>query len=178
VHVKSTIRIGTAIATLAALAVLGLSVASASAESPMKVTAVTHTSNHPDTTSVTGTCTGTSSNGPVWAYDNLSLRITVTPGTGPEDYAVTVTAHGSFAAIADPNTGDCYTGRGGVDGWYQLDVTSSTAPDPANLPSHVPSDETQGAIVNQLFGGSATVAGGHYSYTYTLVDGQKYTQTG
>lgn len=143
------------------------------------VTAVTHTSDHPDTTSVSGPCTVASPGGPVWAHDNLSLRLSVTPETGPGNYSVTITAHGSFKAIADPTTGVCYTGSGSVDGWLQYDVTSSTPPDPKNLPAREPSDMTQGQILDQLFAGNATiVGGGHYSYTYNRIDGGKYTQIG
>jgi hypothetical protein len=175
--VQRIIRVAGAVAVIAALAALGLSVASASA-GPQKITAVTHTSNHPDTTSVSGPCTVSSPGGPVWAYDNLSLRLTATP-TGTNEYSVTVTANGSFSAFSNPITGDCYTGHGGVDGYYELTVDSSTPPDPANLASHVPDTETQGAIVAQFFGGNASsIAGGHYHYTYTRVDGQKYTQDG
>jgi hypothetical protein len=169
-----------AIAFVGALAALGLSAAPGlSSGGPNTVTAVTHSSDHPDTTSVTGTCTGTSDNGPTWANDNLSLRFTVTPESGPGNYSVTITAHGSFDAFADPTTGGCYTGHGGVDGTLQWDVQSSTRPDPASLPSQVPGDLSQSAILNLLFDGNATiVGGGHYSYTYTQVNGSKYTQVG
>ena len=143
------------------------------------MTAVTHTSDHPDTTSVSGPCTVDSPGGPVWAHDNLSLRFGVTPEAAPDTYSVTITAHGSFAAFSNPITGACYTGHGSVNGWLQYDVSSSTPPDPANLPAQEPGDLGQGAILNQLFGGNASiVGGGHYSYTYTLVDGTKYTQVG
>ena len=143
------------------------------------MTAVTHTSDHPDTTSVAGPCTVDTPNGPVWANDNLSLRFTVIPETAPNTYSVTITGHGSFAAFSNPITGACYTGRGSVDGWLQYDVTSSTPPDPANLPAQEPGNLGQGAILNQLFGGNASITGGgSYSYTYTLVDGSKYTQVG
>jgi hypothetical protein len=153
--------------------------ASVAFAAPKTVTAVTHSSNHPDTTSVSGPCTVSSGGGPVWAYDNLSLRLTVTPEDSPGNYSVTITAHGSFDAFADPTTGACYTGHGGVDGWLQWDVQSSTPPDPASLPSQVPGDTSQSAIMNQLFDGNATiVGGGHYNYTYTKVNGSKYTQAG
>jgi hypothetical protein len=150
----------------------------ASASPSGTVKAVTHTSNHPDTTSVSGPCTGTSDNGPVWAYDNLSLQYSAV-SDGTNTYSVTITAHGSFAAISDPITGACSTGSGSVDGTINYEVSSTTAPDPANLPSQEPGDLGQVAILNQLFGGTATIiGGGHYSYTYNPVDGQKYTQVG
>lgn len=168
------------IASAGTLAMLGLSAAPAlaSAGPSRTVTAVTHTSDHPDTTSVSGECTMPSSHGPVWANDNLSLRFQVTPMAEPGNYSVTITAHGSFAAFANPRTGDCYTGRGSVNGWLHYDVHSSTQPDPRNLPAQEPGDLSQGDILQALFGGHASIiGGGQYSYTYTLVDGSKYTQT-
>lgn len=168
----------TGIGTVAALG-LGGAPALASPGHSQDVSAVTHTMNHPDTTSVSGPCTGTSPNGPVWAYDNLSLRFEVSPETAPGDYSVTITAHGSFREIADPTTGACATGHGSVDGWIQYDVSSTTSPDPANLPAQSQADESQGQLLDQLFGGHATiVGGGHYSYSYNRVDGARYTQTG
>lgn len=159
-------------------ATLGFAAGPAFAGQSGAVNAVTHTSDHPDTTSASGPCTGSSSNGPVWAYDNLSLRVHVVP-QGGDSYAVTIYAHGSFQQIADPNTGACASGHGSVDGWYDLTVQSSTAPDPANVPSQEPGDMSQGAIVAQLFAGNATsIVGGHYSYTYNRIDGGKYTQVG
>ena len=141
--------------------------------------AVTHTSDHPDTTSVAGPCTGVSDNGPVWAYDNLSLHFSVIPESSPGNYSVTITAHGSFNEVSDPTTGACATGHGSVNGWIQYDVTSSTAPNRKNLPAQEPSDMHQTDMLNQLFGGNAQiVGGGHYNYTYNKVDGATYTQTG
>jgi hypothetical protein len=148
------------------------------AASPKQVTAVTHSSPHPDTTNNAGDCTLASDGGPVWAYDNLSLRLVATPGATAGDYSVTIFANGSFQAFANPNTGACYNRNGSVDGWYTLDVQSAAAPDPKNLPSQVPGSMSQGSIVNMLFGGSATVTGQHYSYTYNQIDGGKYVQNG
>lgn len=176
---RAKIRTAGAIGSIAAIAALGVSVASAAA-APKKVTAVTHTSGHPDTTSVSSSCTlaGAISGGPVWAYDNLSLRLTAT-STGADTYAVTITAHGSFAAVCDPISGASYTGRGSVNGWYELTVTSPTPPDPAAVPSQQPSGLTgQSDIVRQFFPDATSVVGGHYDYVYTLVAGSKYEQVG
>jgi hypothetical protein len=149
------------------------------ADSGHAVTATTHASDHPDTTSNGGPCTASSTNGPVWAYDNLALQLSASPESSPDTYSVTITAHGSFRQIADPNTGECATGHGSVDGWLQWDVSSSTPPDPANVPSQESSDVSQGDIVNQLFDGNGQiVGGGHYSYSYNQVSGSRYTQTG
>jgi hypothetical protein len=120
-----------------------------------------------------------SPNGPVWAYDNLSFRLTATPESGPGNYSVTITAHGSFSQIADPNTGACASGNGSVDGSITYDVSSTTSPDKKNVPAQSPGDTSQGAILNEFFDGNATiVGGGHYSYTYNRVDGGRYTQVG
>ena len=146
---------------------------------PKQVSAVTHASNHADTTSVSGGCTVPSDNGPVWAYDNLSLKLTVTPGSAADLYSVTITANGSFDAFASPNTGACLTQHGSVDGWLQWDVQSSTAPNPKSLPAQVDGSLSQSQIMNMLFDGNAhIVGGGHYSYTYNRIDGGKYVQNG
>lgn len=177
---RPKIRTVAAIAGIAALAALVLSVAPALAKSPKKITAVTHTMNHPDTTSVSSDCTkaGEISGGPVWAYDNLSLRLTATP-TGSDTYSVTITAHGSFDAVCDPTSGDPYTGHGSVNGWYTLTVTSPTPPDPAAVPSQQQDPLTsQGEIVHQFFPDASSVVGGHYDYVYTQVNGSEYEQVG
>lgn len=170
-----------AIIGLSAVVSLGFGVVPAMAAAPGTVTAVTHTMHHPDTTSNGGACTVNSSGGPVWAYDNLSLNYSVTP-TGFDTYSVMITAHGSFNAFADPNTGACYTGHGSVNGWLQYDVTSTVAPDPAAVPAQENGSLGQTAILlTQLFGGdphAAVSGGGSYNYTYTLVDGVQYTQVG
>jgi hypothetical protein len=168
-----------AIASLGALAALGFAVGPAVADSPSTVTAVTHTMNHPDTTSVAGTCTGISDNGPVWAYDNLSLNYSVV-NTAVDAYSVTITAHGSFNAISDPTTGDCYSGHGSVSGWIEYNVTSTTPPDPGNVLKQQIGTTGQWAILaDQLFDGNAVFAsGGSYFYAYTLVNGAVYTQAG
>ena len=166
--------------TVGVLATLGASIALpglAGADSNT-VTAVTHDGRHSDTTSVSGPCTGTSDNGPTWATDNLSFRFSVTPETAPGDYSVRIYANGSFKAFADPNTGQCATFHGSVHGSIQYDVSSTTPPDPGNLPSQSP-DTSQGTMLSELFDGNATiVGGGHYSYTYNRVDGGKYSQVG
>lgn len=142
------------------------------------VTAVTHTMNHPDTTSVSSSCTNIGfPGGPVWAYDNLSLRLVATQ-TGTDTYAVTIYAHGSFSAVCNPVTGSPMTGQGSVDGWYDLTVTSPTPPDPAAVPPQQESMTSQGAMVQQLFPDATNIAGGHYGYTYNRINGGKYQQNG
>jgi hypothetical protein len=176
-----SIRTRAAVIAIAATGALGLGVlgAGSALAGTAKVTAVTHTSDHPDTTSVSGPCTGTSGNGPTWAYDNLSRRFTVTSESAPGNYSVTITDNGSFSAFADPRTGDCYTGHGSIRGTIQFDVLSSTAPDPAALPAQMPGDVSTSATLSKLFDGNAAiVGGGHYTYTYTRVNGSVYVQSG
>jgi hypothetical protein len=175
-------KIALLLATVASAATLAFAAAgtAAAGTGPGATTAVTHTMNHPDTTSASGPGCGTSANGPVWAYDNLSLRYVATPN-GTNMYSVTIYAHGSFKAIADPNTCIAASFNGSVDGSITYQVTSTTTPDPGNVPAQQPSGDTgQGDIlVNQLFDGNGAITGGgSYSYTYNPVDGGKYTQSG
>jgi hypothetical protein len=140
------------------------------------VTATTHSSNHPDTTSVSGPGTINSDNGPVWAYDNLSLQISAAPN-GSNSYAVTVIAHGSFVANADPKTGAAYTGTGSVSGTLSYEVSSPAQPNAKNMPAQEPGTAHMSQIVNDLFGGKATnVTMNSYSFSYNPIDGGTYTQ--
>ena len=168
-----------AIVAVSSCVSLGVVTMPAFASPNTSVKTVTHVMNHPDTTNVSGLCTLATDNGPVWAYDNLSLQLAATPTDNAGDYNVTITAHGSFSAFSDPITGACSNFNGSVDGWITYLVHSTTAPDPANLPSHSDGSLHQGQILNQFFGGNAAIiGGGSYSYTYNQVDGGKYTQVG
>src|SRR5215813_7892854 len=73
------------------------------------ISANTHVHNVADTTNVSGDHTGTSDNGPVWAYDNLERKITATQ-TGTDTWAVRIDSQGSFNAIANPLDGNVWTG--------------------------------------------------------------------
>lgn len=178
---------------IGALSVMAFAVVpSMASASQGTIVAVTHTQQHPDTTSVSGTGTIDSPGGPVWAYDNLSLRFVVTPASGTDpaipgsfpgglyNYQVRIEAQGSFAGFANPSTGLPQVNNGSVKGTLEYDVYSSTPPDPASLPAQQPSgDIGQGAMLNELFNGNATiVGGGHYDYRYNQVDGAVYTQVG
>lgn len=150
---------------------------------PGTVTAVTHAADHPDTTSVSGPATLSGfAGGPVWAFDNLAIRFAVTPEAGPGDYSVTITYSGTFAAFADPRTGDAWIGNGSVRGTLQYDISSVNAPDPAALPAQEPGGldgASTGDMLDQLFGGSVSyVGGGSYHFTYTMVNGSVYVQNG
>jgi hypothetical protein len=168
-----------ALATFSSCVSFGVVAIPAFASSNTTVKAVTHVMNHQDTTSVAGPCTLDTNSGPVWAYDNLSLQLAATPTDNPGNYSVTITAHGSFSAMSNPVTGECSNFSGSVDGSITYLVHSTTAPDPANLPSQSDGSLHQGQILNQFFGGNATITGGgSYSYTYNRVNGGKYIQTG
>jgi hypothetical protein len=150
--------------------------ATLSANSTVK--AVTFSADRPDTTSVAGAGTKDSPNGPMWASDNLSLQFSAVP-QGDNIYSVTITALGTFDAFANPTTGAAYTGHGLVSGWLNYQVSSATAPNAKNVPLVEPGNVGQGAIMNQLFGGNASViGGGHYNYTYYPIDGHTYSQVG
>lgn len=166
---------------IATIAVAALAVPGLASAAPVTVKAVTHAQNHPDTTSVP---TGyTSDNGPVWALDNLSIQLAATPESGPGNYSVTITVHGSFAALANPITGAPYSGNGSVDGTITFDVLASTGPDPGNVPAQQPQatigaggvvsgSTSLGGMINQLFDGNAVVVGGgSYSFSYNRIPG-------
>ncbi|HUY50540.1 MAG TPA: hypothetical protein VMV92_33340 [Streptosporangiaceae bacterium] len=183
---------------IAGVGALGLGVGMArtalAGTGPGTVTAVTHAADHPDTTNVSGSATiNDPSRGPVWAFDNLSVRFTVTPGSTGADggnYSVLITDNGSFAGFANPRTGDALVSNGSVQGTIQYDVSSASAPDPSLLLAQQPGDSTHdqaglagatttGHMLSQLFGGNGNiVGGGHYRFTYRLVDGSVYVQTG
>jgi hypothetical protein len=145
------------------------------------VSAVTHAFGHPDTTSVTGPATVASPGGPVWAHDNLTFKLTAV-SEGAQKWSVTITGTGTYHANANPLTGTAFNGHGSVNGWLNYVVSSRTAPNTKYMPWLEPSSFSQGAMVNQLFGGNASiVGGGHYDYVYTGIPGAPhgvYTQVG
>ena len=84
---------------------LGLASSAGAATSTSKVVITTKSYAHYDTTTVSGTATFDSPNGPVWAIDNLNEKWTVTPIADPGDganYSVTlnVTTGSRFAEFA------------------------------------------------------------------------------
>lgn len=178
---KRALRIGAAAAAAGALALTLASAtgASASVRSGYRaVTAHTFTTNHDDTTSVSGPGTRASSSGPVWAEDTLWFTLT-SHKTGPDTYDVLVRANGSYAGFADPRTGAAEHLRGQVHGWYDLTVTSPTGPNRLYVAPLEPGSMSQSGIVQQFFGGAATaIVGGHYDYNYGRINGHVYTQAG
>jgi hypothetical protein len=145
----------------------------------------THAANHNDTTSVTGTATETSDNGPVWAHDNMNIKFRVTD-TGNGTYAVTEEFGGSFQGFADPraaNEGSSDPGgplasSGSLSGVIHMTVHSTTGPDGKALGSQ--QDPTTGVIIgmtSKLFPNS-TIDVADYSFTYHKVAGADYSQSG
>jgi hypothetical protein len=143
----------------------------ASAAQPTTTTVVTHMFNHPDTTY----------DGSVWAYDNLSLRYTVTrvpDALGPL-WLVHIDIQGSFVGFKNPTTGEPQANQGSVKGSIEYSVYSYNTPDKSAVPAQ--SDGASESIrtpIAQMFGKGAsdpTQVGG-YSFQYRLVDGSVYYQ--
>ena len=154
-------------------------VANAASAAPATVKAVTHLDNRPDTCACVTDAPST--NGYVWAYDNLSRQFTVTP-LGGQRYQVDIADNGSFSAFADPNSGlttaPAINANGSVKGTNTYFVTSDQAPDASALPSHVgPEISTSSMIQDDLFGGHGRITGyGDYTYTYRT-GGETYAQS-
>jgi hypothetical protein len=182
--------------TLGVLAVPASAMASSHASgstTASKVVIATKSFGHNDTTSVSGTATLPSGNGPVWAEDNLAESWTITPISDPGDganYSVTLKVNptGShFAAWADPRTagegssnpGGPLISHGTITGTLQYDVQSSTPPDLNSVPAIQAPGTGLGAVLHQVFDNNDNeVGGGHYTFTYKNVAGSPYTQTG
>ena len=154
---------------------------------PASVTAVTHSFDHLDTTGF-NVYTGDT----VWAHDNLMERFVAT-NNGNGTWTVAITVNGSFDGFADPRTqaeedalglahvpGSALDSHGSVKGTYTVQVSSAVAPDPAALAPQQPSETGLGTAIHQLFPGDDTevITGGPYTFTYTKVNGQVYTQVG
>ena len=135
------------------------------------VQATVHMAQHLDTTNVAGDATKPSDNGPVWAYDNLSVKVIVFPAgyanqNGQVDI-VHLAYHGSFKGFANPLTGNALTSAGSVDGTYEVTVSSSLPPDPANLPTTMNGPVSTTTMLKTLFGDpNALVEGGPYAFYY------------
>ena len=144
----------------------------------------------PDTTfgGNTGNATEYSDYGPVWASDDITRNITVTPA-GQNLWTVTFVENGTYHAFADPNNGTAWTNTGNMHGTVSYTVTSATPPTMGNLPASlqgvvdqngpvVPSTGStlaglavhgHGYIIGLLFGADASVTSGPYSYHYTQI---------
>jgi sugar (pentulose or hexulose) kinase len=162
------IRMRAAAVAIAATGALGLGVlgAGSALAGTGPVTAVTHASQHPDTTNAAGGVCGTSDNGPTWALDNLSRQFAVTDN-GDGTFTVVVTDHGSFSGFANPADCTPLTSNGPIDGTYTLTVTSATGPDPAGLKPQYTGAVSTTQMVRDLFDGTPTsIVGGDYYYSY------------
>ena len=147
----------------------------------------------PDTTfgGNAGPATEYSDYGPVWASDDITRNITVTPA-GQNLWTVTFVENGTYHAFADPNNGTAWTNTGNLHGAVSYTVTSATPPAMGNLPASlqgvvdqngpvVPSTGSTGStlaglavhghgyIIGLLFGADASVTSGPYSYHYTQI---------
>ncbi len=194
----------TAVAGAAALA--GSVALAAPAMASSAPTATTHLSNHPDTTSIPEPlgpgqylpgATVSSPGGPVWAYDNITEKFTITPERTPDTYLVSIDIVGSFHGFANPRTADEMTAarlsgpapaaaldsNGSVKGSIAYDVTAQPGqlPDPAALPAQGASDAHLGDEISTLFDGhtvSINQAASGYHFTYNKVEGLVYAQNG
>jgi len=134
----------------------------------------------PDTTSVGGGATvNNDSNqfgpiGPVWAYDNITRNVQVSPA-GPGQWTVSFVENGTYSAFADPNTAASWINTGNMHGTISYTVQSDNAPKIAALAQANGSavDGTtvhgHGYIINLLFPGAPVVGYGPYSYHYTQI---------
>lgn len=164
--------------------------ASISAQANQTQTAKVSQTGVPDTTS--GVNTGTDYGfGPVWASDNITRNIQVSPSVStPGAWDVKFVENGQYNAFADPNTGLPWPNVGQMHGTITYTVTSSNAPDlsrlPASLPGAVDANGKQitpgqavanlpvavhghGYMLGLIFGGDYSVLSGPYSYHYTQV---------
>jgi hypothetical protein len=148
--------------------------ASVSLTAAVTYTAVAHEHGVSDTTNVAGSATISTGDGPVWAYDNLTRKLTATQ-TGPDTWAVRIDSQGSFSAFANPLDGNAWTGTGSVKGYVNYTVTSGHAPGDANLAAQLPDTMHSGQIVAQWFGvdpsavQGAVVNNTNYQFTYNPV---------
>ena len=156
----------------------------------------------PDTTfgGNAGRATEYSDNGPVWASDDITRNITVTP-SGPGLWTVTFVENGTYNAFADPNTGLAWSNTGNMHGTVSYQVASNTPPNmaklPASLPGMVDQNNSQvvpgtvstlagysvhghGYIIGLLFQGNQGVTGGpnRYHNTQNQDDQGDYKQVG
>lgn len=157
-----------------AAVLLGISAAPALASTHTNVRAVTHTSANADTTgSATGTYCTTSSRGPIWAWDNLSLRFD-TAEVSSTTYTVTIEVSGTFTSFTTRECAAPVNENGSVRGYLNETVTSSSAPNPKALPAQESGNVSETTMVDQLFQGGVTgVTTVSYSYTYTQITGER-----
>jgi hypothetical protein len=164
-------RLAVPVLSLGLLGGIGATLAtSASAATVKPVIASTHLNGHPDTTSLPAQdlpgATVDSPNGPVWAYDNMTEKYTIT-SQGGNQYSVAIDFVGSFHGFADPTNGRALSSDGSVKGTISYTVTSPNAPDPSLLPGQSDPNATLSQNISTLFGGTVTFVGyGPYNFSY------------
>jgi hypothetical protein len=186
-----------AAAPLAIGGVLLTATAASAATGPSQFT--THMSQNPDTTSFTSPVanpvTLSSAQGPVWSFDNLTVKLTpvyqATLKADGANYVVNVDVTGSFHGFADPLTGAPLTSDGSVKGTISYDVFSPQGPNGANLPAQegawtvnlnpapgqnqVSGGQGLGDAITQLMGPGSSIVGGGNVYNFSYQNGN-YTQ--
>jgi hypothetical protein len=149
--------------------------ATTASAAPAQFKTVTHLANRADT------CDCTTSQGDVWATDNLSRQFTVTKNNIDGTYNVVATDNGSFVAFSQPDNADPYHNypvnvSGTIQGTIAFTVQASQGP--SDLPSQIPGSESTTEMIQQMFGGIASSAIQMTNYTYTYIAGaQVYSQT-
>ena len=177
-----------------AVALLGTGTAAHAAVTPATRTLVTNEHHVTDTTSVPTGKMDPSGGGPIWAYDDLSRIVTVTPDAqAPGSYDVSISTVGYAHPFANPITGKAWHPKN--DNVYMLGsiryvVTPPSGVHPvSHLPVWTSGSYRSGGVLNEAFGlprdSSALVhqAGdAHYSFTYFGVPGAPngglYSQVG
>lgn len=135
-----------------------------------------------------------------WVVTSCAASTTCTADNDGANYAVTLTVQkgSKFAEFADPgagtnessdpcpaaagggsNAGGPHTGQGNVTGTIEYDIQSSSAPDLSGVPAVQAPDTSLDTVLGQIFDGNQSiVGGGHYSFTYSKVCGENYSQSG
>ena len=171
----AAVLLGTAGQASAAVAAPTQATLTASMQQAGTVTAIAHEQNAPDTTNVAGTGTHDSNNGPQWAWDNMTRKITATPNAdGTTTWQVRVDSQGSFAGFANPIDGSALanggTLAGSVKGWVNYTVTSAKTPSAANINGNLPDGTTSTAMLKRFFGDpGAQVVGENYQFNYSPI---------
>jgi len=164
-----------AAAAPAALAAVLLGTTGASAATVQNVVRASAIETHaPDTTdaNLTGTALKPTSDGPVWAYDDVIKGVTAThQANGTWDVVVSTT--GVYNAFASPLTGQAWKHTGPVTGYVEEVISTAAIPSASHLPKVLPSSYHSSDVVDALFGNPAdlVVNSSHYGFLYAGVQG-------
>ena len=192
-RIRTILAVAAAPAALAAV-LLGTGTAAHAAVTPVTRTLVTNEYHVTDTTSVPTGKTDPSGGGPIWAYDDLSRIVTVTPDAqAAGSYDVSISTVGYAHPFANPITGKAWHPKN--DNVYMLGSIRYVVTPPAgvhpvsHLPVRTSGSYRSGDVLNEAFGlpkGSPALVhqadDAHYSFTYFGVpgapDGGLYSQAG